>query len=239
MAKNTKAKQKQYDAKRKEDRAVHWCVVLYPDDLPPNWEEMLTETHVKCILSPYHDKDTNPDGTPKKPHHHCMVSFDNVKTSAQIKEMFTDLFGASATGSIVGVAAPQKVTSATGMVRYFVHMDNPEKVQYQKADIKSINGADATKYLTSASDISAMKKEIINIIFTQGIKSYDALVFMCQYNEQYTHLFDTVTMNTMLFDKIIFSRAKRRHNDMYENNGFDSVTGEQITDVKIIPEKEV
>jgi len=34
------------------------------------------------------------------------------------------------------------------MVRYFVHMDNPEKYQYEKADMVGHSGADFKKYLS-------------------------------------------------------------------------------------------
>ena len=36
------------------------------------------------------------------------------------------------------------------MVRYFAHLDNPEKYQYNKSDIVSHGGADVHKFLTSS-----------------------------------------------------------------------------------------
>lgn len=42
---------------------------------------------------------------------------------------------------------PQKVANTKGLVRYFAHMDNPEKFQYKKADIIARAGADIASYL--------------------------------------------------------------------------------------------
>ena len=84
-----------------------------------------------------HDKDTNADGTPKKPHIHVLVMYEGKKSFEQVKEL-TDRLNAP---------IPQKCANAKGLVRYFAHMDNPEKVQYSKSDIIAHGGADVSAYL--------------------------------------------------------------------------------------------
>jgi len=64
-----------------------------------------------------HDKDINPDGELKKSHWHVMMMFSSNKSYKQIRESTMKLRSPN----------PQKVANAKCMVRYFAHMDNPEK----------------------------------------------------------------------------------------------------------------
>lgn len=40
---------------------------MYPESMPKNWREILQKTGCPIAISPLHDKDINPDGTPKNP----------------------------------------------------------------------------------------------------------------------------------------------------------------------------
>jgi len=156
MAKNSKEKQREYDAMR-SGRTRNYTTIMYPEDLPDDWRDKLDETHIKWIESPLHDKDTNPDGTPKKEHHHILLMFGCVKSLGQVNDLLADVFGLSPTGSIVGVAAPQAVSDRCALVRYFAHMDHPSKAQYDVADIIGHNGADPAEILRySQSETIAM-----------------------------------------------------------------------------------
>lgn len=150
MAKNSKKeKRKEYDKKyeqsRSGQRTRNWTAVCYPEDLPDDWESLIEG--VKWACSPLHDKDISADGTPKKAHYHILLMFSAVKTAAQVVDFLAGLFGTSESGSVVGVAAPQKVTDRTALVRYMAHMDNPEKAQYDTADIRTFGGADVLELL--------------------------------------------------------------------------------------------
>lgn len=59
----------------KSGRAVVWTFIVYPESAPENWRSLLDDLHVPWVEGPLHDKDTNPDGTPKKPHWHCLMDF--------------------------------------------------------------------------------------------------------------------------------------------------------------------
>ncbi|WP_142972254.1 Rep family protein [Enterococcus durans] len=63
-----------------------------------------------------------PDGTIKKPHWHVMLSADGPITLKAVEKIIEPL----------NVPAPQKVGSGRGMIRYFIHLDNPEKYQYSR-----------------------------------------------------------------------------------------------------------
>lgn len=136
-----------YDAKRAGQRTRNWTVIFYPDDLPENWTSLVDELHFKWLESPIHDKDFNADGTPKKPHYHTLFMFECVKTVEQVEAMLKEVFGESKTGSIIGVAKPKQVVDRCAIVRYMAHMDNPDKAQYDSADIVGHNGADPAEVL--------------------------------------------------------------------------------------------
>lgn len=125
-------------AKKKDERVRNWTFVVYPESAPENWRESIDELHVPWVESPLHDKDVNPDGEIKKAHWHIALFFNTKKSYEQILEI---------TESVKGTV-PQKIENAKGMIRYFVHMDNPEKYQYSKSDLIAHGGADIAKYLT-------------------------------------------------------------------------------------------
>lgn len=135
--------------KKKDERTRNWTFVVYPESAPENWREIIDELHVPWVESPLHDKDTNPDGELKKPHWHVMMMFSSNKSYDQIREITLKLRSPN----------PQKVANAKGMVRYFIHMDNPEKFQYKKTDIIAHAGAEIDSYLSVT---TAERYELIN-----------------------------------------------------------------------------
>ena len=117
--------------KGKSEKARHWAGVIYPESMPSNWKDIITESHVPCVVSPLHDKDVNPDGTPKKPHYHIMFCFPNTTTGTSASHILAQL------GSSLHAV---RVMSAVGNYRYLTHKDNPEKAQYSEGDIMTFNG---------------------------------------------------------------------------------------------------
>ena len=106
----------------KVKRGRNWTIIVYPDSAPDDWRDQLDQLHIQWIESPLHDKDTNPDGTVKKAHWHVLLLFDGNKSYQQVKDITAKL----------NTVNPQRVESARGMVRYMVHLDNPEKYQYDE-----------------------------------------------------------------------------------------------------------
>lgn len=115
-------------------------VIVYPDSAPDGWESLLDEYHVQWCRSPLHDKDINADGTPKKPHWHVILAYDSVKTYDQVQEVTKQLCA----------PIPQRVESIRGAVRYLAHMDNPDKAQYDRAEIRTYGGMDIAEYLRTS-----------------------------------------------------------------------------------------
>ena len=119
-----------------QGRTRIWTFVCYPDSVPADWEQILTERfNLQWARSPLHDSDFNADETQKKPHWHIVLVFDGVKRYEQVKEI----------SDTINATIPQKVHNLQGLMRYFIHLDNPEKAQYDIKDIKAV-GINADYY---------------------------------------------------------------------------------------------
>lgn len=124
---------------KKDNRTKNWTCVVYPDSAPDNWRDILDDLHIPWVESPLHDRDVNADGEPKKSHWHVMLLFSSNKSYEQVKDIT----------SLLCAPNPQKVASARSMVRYFAHIDNPEKYQYDKSLIVAHGGAEIDRYLSA------------------------------------------------------------------------------------------
>jgi len=212
MAKNNKEKQKEYDAKRAGKRTRNWTVIFYPEDLPENWQEQVDSLLVRWIESPLHDSDFNDDGTPKKPHVHTLFMFESVKTSEQVRELFRRLFGASESGSTVGVAniGDQSAVSDRGaVVRYMAHLDHPTKAQYSVEDIVGHNGADPLEIMRFSLTETLQKMiQVEELIDKLEITEYSDLCRLLRNNSLDLYQL-VVTRNTVHFRTYVTSNREK------------------------------
>lgn len=208
MAKNSKEKQKQYDAKR-SGRTRNFTAVLYPEDLPENWRELIDATHTKWIESPFHNRDLNPNGQPKKAHYHTLFMFESVKTVEQVVNFFKEIFGESENGSIIGIATPQTVSDRCALVRYFAHLDHPSKAHYEVSDIIGHNGADPAEILRySQSETLGMMIEIEKFIEEHNVTELCDLSALIRESHPEWYMIIT-TRNTVYFNAFIRSRRHK------------------------------
>lgn len=159
--------------KKKEDshpagqgRTRNFGTVVYPESAPQNWKDILSDQMVPAFISPLHDKDTNPQNEPKKPHYHVLIMFDSVKTKEQAKEVFD---------AIGGVGA-EKVNSLRGYARYLCHLDNPEKAQYPTDQVTALCGADYAGTINLITDRYVALKEMMHYCKANGIYNYADLM---------------------------------------------------------------
>lgn len=188
-------------AVRKDKRGRNWWFVVYPDSLPDHWVEILDDLHVPAFISPLHDHDINADGEPKKPHYHVILMFDGNKSFEQIQEISKDVLH----GTI-----PQRIDHLRGTVRYLIHMDNPEKYQYDVKDIISLAGADIDAATQKSStvrhyDLAEMRKYIRE----HDVYSFAAFYDYCdQFNSDWASMLDD--NSTMCISSYIKSRIYDR-----------------------------
>ena len=101
-------------------KARYWWFVVYPESAPNDWIEKIQMTGLPFCISPLHDKDKNPDNTPKKAHYHVIVCYNGPTTYSNVKKTLTDILNAP---------HPQYLNAVKGAYRYLTHQDNPEKYQ--------------------------------------------------------------------------------------------------------------
>ena len=181
-------------AKKVDSRARNWSLVVYHESAPENWRDILDDYHIPWVESPLHDKDINPDGEIKKPHWHVILIWDGPVTQNAAMKI----------AEKVNAPQPVKLESVRGAYRYFTHMDNPEKYQYDEKDIKLFNGFDISSYvsLTKEEKYEAIGK-IMDIINENGITEYIDLLNILRVNDY--NLFKVACDNTILFTNVVRS----------------------------------
>lgn len=175
-----------------------WGFVIYPESAPENWRDLLIQSGIACAVSPLHnmDIDSEETGELKKPHYHILLSYDGPTTYNNVLN-FTRNFNAP---------PPIAIESARGTYRYHIHLDNPEKYQYNDRDRLVLNGFNVGKFVElTSTEISNYKRLLIQLIRDNDIKEYFTLIdFTC--GEADSNLFDVASSNTLFFNTYLKSR---------------------------------
>lgn len=178
----------------------NWAFVMYPESMPENWFEILEETGLPYAISPLHDKDVNPTGEVKKPHYHVICQYANTTTAKNVRENVC---------SKVNGTIPIKLESIKGMYRYHLHLDNPEKYQYDDRDRIFINGFDVSNVnALTQTEIQKIKKEIVTIIIDNDILEYSDLLSLLLENDL-NNMFIVASSHTIFFNTFITSRRNK------------------------------
>jgi len=177
-----------------------WAFVIYPESMPTDYEEIIQETGLPLAMSPLHDKDLDPTGDSKKPHYHCIVYYENATTFKNVKDNVCDRLNAT---------IPIKLESMRGMYRYHIHLDNPEKYQYDDRDRKFYNGfdIDMANKLTKT-EINKLIKEIHTFINENDIYEYIDLLDILKDNDL-NNLYEIAINNTFLFKGMLDSKRNK------------------------------
>jgi len=188
---------------RANDRTRNWALVVYPESAPDNWRDIINESHVQWVESPLHDKDTNGDGElDKKAHWHILLSFESVKHFDQVKEISDKL----------NAPIPQKCASPQGLIRYMIHLDNPEKFQYERKDIIAHGGMDIGKYFLPTTSMRYMLiAEMIHHINEYQVTSYSDFMtysIVNRYEDWFPLLCDSCTYVIMTHIKSLSHKMK-------------------------------
>lgn len=179
----------------------NWTFIIYPgDSCPDNYAEILDDLHVEWVESPLHDKDLNGDGSPKKPHKHIAVLFDGKKSYDQVLDI----------SNLVGGTIPQRIMSVKGTVRYFAHLDNPEKAQYRIGDVIAHGGVDLTSLLQpSATERYEILRDMMTFCLENDIFEFSDLVNYAM-QERYSDWFPVLTdHNTLVMQTYLTSRRHK------------------------------
>lgn len=169
-------------------RYRNFATVIYPDseNTPEHWLTILEEFRIPILISPFHDKDINVTGEPKKPHYHVIITFEGKKSKEQVKDLFDQVGG-------VGL---EVVNSLRGYARYLCHLDNPDKAQYDVAEVKMLSGIDFFDIIGLPTDRYAAISEMIDYCVLNRIYSYAELLryAMCERSDWFRILCDSGTL---------------------------------------------
>ena len=189
------------------EKKRNWTLIVYPDSAPKNWRDILDEQHFQWIESPLHDRDVNPDGELKKSHWHILVMYDGPLTAKPVQSLAQKLNSPIA----------KSVASARGLVRYMIHLDNPEKFQYGRDDIVAHGGADVEAYfeMTMSSRLETLK-EISRYIISQNICNFSDLVqFSIENNDDWFTII--ADKNTLYLNKLIDAKWQKNRQNVSED----------------------
>lgn len=178
----------------------NWAFVMYPESMPGNWKEIIQEIGLPCAISPLHDQDVEPTGEKKKPHYHVICYYENTTTQKSVKEAVTDRLNAT---------LPIKLESLIGMYRYHLHLDNPEKYQYDDRYRMFFNGFDKSKIDSlSYTEIQKLLQQIQHFIIDNDITEYADLLD-CLLECENMNLWDVASNHTLLLNTYICSRRNK------------------------------
>src|SRR5699024_8397324 len=116
----------------------------------------------------------------KKPHFHFLCYYENPTTFNNVKENVCDLINAT---------IPIKLESMVGMYRYHLHLDNPEKYQYDDRLRTFINGFDVSRVTQlTCTEIKKILIDLQNFIKDNDIFEYSDLLDLLLDNEFFNML---------------------------------------------------
>lgn len=159
----------------KLNRYRSWVFILYPESAPENWKDYLNDSHIGVCISPLHCNDIDGDGVLKKAHYHICIVYGGPVPFNNVCEFLKPL----------NCTIPQKVMSLRGTIRYFIHLDDPDKFQYDKKDLECLGGFDIDDYFKlSASQIKEVQRDITLFCKTNNITEFSKLVDYCMENNE-------------------------------------------------------
>lgn len=175
----------------------NWGAVVYPESAPTDWKEILKLKGITWACSPLHDKDINPTGEPKKEHYHIILSFPGPTTDTTVKQIMEEL----------NQPIPIPLESVRGYYRYFTHLDNPEKYQYDQKDIELYNGFDVCDVMNSF-EVFTNLKLIQDIICKEHITEYSILMDYLLIQE-FGDLWNVACSHTLFLNTYITSKRNK------------------------------
>lgn len=188
---------------RKDSRSKTWNVIVYPESAPENWKEQLVEQGVFFVCSPLHDKDVLSTGEIKKAHWHVLLCFTSNKSYTQVLELT----------NTINAPAPQKSNSTGGSIRYMVHIDSPDKFQYNKSDIEVYGNIDIEQYFRITSgERYELIKEMIEYVKDNNVDEIQDLIdyaMVYRFDDWFPLLCDNSTFIMSNYIKSIRHRKNR------------------------------
>lgn len=199
-AKQREARRK-YEAEKRKSRYRVWMLIFYPDSAPEDWRDEIADLHLPTWVSPLHDSDVwtkadekkNPKhkaGQTKKPHYHLVAEYPNPVSAADFLEDFSFLKGPTDV---------KRARDKTAMLRYLIHLDNPEKAQYRSSDLSVFSGAEiADCFKLGEAQRHKELKAMRRFVSDNGFTSFAEFHLWCdEHNDIWSNLLDNTSTYVM------------------------------------------
>lgn len=152
------------------NKSRYWAFILYEDSRPKEWEEIITQWFLPVCVSPRHDKDIKEDGTMKKPHYHVLLCFGNTTTYKTALKYAEEL----------GAKIVKPISSSRGAYEYWTHKNNPEKAQYDEAEMRYFGGFSVEKNIGRTNEEEEeIIQAIIDIVNMKNFKELKEIYDYC------------------------------------------------------------
>lgn len=194
-------------------RSTYWATICYPESMKKEPKAILDHFNQRSIgfyLSPLHDRDLDEDGNAKKPHYHLLMRFASLKSQLQVQIILNEITDVQ----------PVIISNLTQYGRYLLHLDNPEKAQYNKEDV--ISNLDYNDFLAKEKKQFGLKSMFTNLLnggsISQLIKQaleaddYDAIELIRQ-NIQLLKAIGQETFSAQIYAKekqVMVQQAKTK-----------------------------
>lgn len=167
-------------------RYRNYSFILYPEDDLSGfaWVDWLNEKHIP-LLAIKHD----PEENELKEHVHVLVHFDNPQPRKYVSELFEHVH-VPRTGS-PDFFAP--VPSVTGLERYFLHLDQPQKIQYSPSSLYCLSG-----YQLHLDDDNGAASPV-RVLYAMARDSRDYKTFLVRVADNRPDLLGYVASHTYFF----------------------------------------
>ena len=156
-----------------------WTFLVYPESCVENWKRILDDFFVPFVCSPLHEFDVDDEGKLKKPHWHVVVIFEGKKTYDAVNEFC----------QAINATVPFGVLDTRKMIRYLIHIDNPEKYQYKQSDIENHSGQDISRhFMPTQEECLHIVADIMKFIEQNHVTEFNDLesyVRECRYSDWY------------------------------------------------------
>ena len=206
----------------KQKRTRNWAFLVYPESIVSNWRDILDELHTPWFESPIHDKDIDPTGQPKKAHIHIILCFENHKSYNQIIDIT----------SSINASYPQPCENVRGYVRYFCHIDNPDKFQYNIDDIICHCGADLQQFFKPNSTLRYQYiRDMIDFINDYNIIEFNDFMLIAM-QSHYDDWFPLLCDNSAFVIREVIKSKRHSYSNQHQRLAFDKLSGEVFEEIR-------
>jgi hypothetical protein len=164
------------DKKAQGKKSKYWGALSWVDSEPADIEDRAKACGIECCCN-LHDKDFNALATPilytdeelqpgqaKKAHKHWIFAFPNTTTENHAKAIIQGITNGN---------PPIALSNVKGAFAYLTHKHDPDKYQYNEADIQYFNGFVPENYFNlGAGEENEATEAIEAIIDRFGIEEY-------------------------------------------------------------------